>query len=161
MCIATATSEHKLRGFTLLELVMVISILGIVGAVALPRMLESSDLNERGYANELASSLRIAQRIAAVSGCEVRFTIDAQHYSAMQRSSEANCRAKIGAWSTPVRTTEGGALSGSALNGVYISPTWVIVFDESGTIVGNLPSRFSIGDLTLAIDRSGTVTVQP
>lgn len=54
----------KNRGFTMVELVMVIVIIGIMGAVAAPRFFGTSVFQSRGYADQLKATLRYAQKTA-------------------------------------------------------------------------------------------------
>jgi len=52
------------RGFTLIELVMVIVILGVLAVYAAPRMFNSGDFYARGFHDETLSILRYAQKAA-------------------------------------------------------------------------------------------------
>ena len=52
------------RGFTLMELVMVIVILGVLAVFAAPRMFNASDFNAQGFHDETLSLLRFAQKTA-------------------------------------------------------------------------------------------------
>src|SRR5674476_652767 len=52
------------RGFTLIELVMVIVILGVLAVYAAPRMFNSGDFYARGFHDETLSILRYAQKSA-------------------------------------------------------------------------------------------------
>lgn len=52
------------RGFTLIELILVIVMLGILAVYAVPRMFNSSDFNARGFSDETLAMLRYAQKTA-------------------------------------------------------------------------------------------------
>ena len=53
-------------GFTLVELVMTMVIIGIMAAVAAPRFFSVSLFQARGYADQVKATLRYAQKIATV-----------------------------------------------------------------------------------------------
>jgi MSHA pilin protein MshC len=145
-----------------MELVCVILIVAVLGASVVARLFDEQDFEQRGYADELASSLRHAQRIAVASECQVRFTINASAYSASLRSSLPNCRTNSGSWSTPLRRSDGTTLSGSPPSGIHSIPAAAtLIFEADGRLNAAAPA-FAVGPFTINIDRfSGTVTVTP
>ena len=66
-------ARHRGRecGYTIVELVLVIVIIGILSSIAGPRFFDNSAFNERAYSDESAASLRYAQKVALASGCHV------------------------------------------------------------------------------------------
>jgi MSHA pilin protein MshC len=52
------------RGFTLIELIMVVVMLGVLAVFAAPKILNSSDVNARGFHDETLALLRYAQKAA-------------------------------------------------------------------------------------------------
>jgi MSHA pilin protein MshC len=123
------------RGFTLVELVTTLVILGILTAVVAPRLFESpSSFSERGYSDEVASALRYSQRIAIASRCPVRITINAANYAAMQ---QVTCN-PAGAWTVALRRPDGRTLTGTPPPDVVLVPaTTTITFDAEGNVASD------------------------
>jgi MSHA pilin protein MshC len=154
------TPSLKMYGVTLVELVTTLLIIGILSAIAGPRFFDESDFQERAYIDELASSMRLAQRLALASNCEVRFVIDGAGYVATQ-SSFAACGALTGPWSTQVLRADGSPLSGKAPSSVSATPAATLVFTASGELMAPAPT-FIVGPFTVSVDQfSGNITVTP
>lgn len=66
-----------MRGFTMVELVIVILLLGIVSVSAMSRFASQSTFDERGYADEARGAFTHAQRMAGTGGCHLRVQTDA------------------------------------------------------------------------------------
>ena len=81
-------------GFTLVELVVVIVLLGILAAFAIPQFFRLSDYQKRAAYDEVAGALRYAQKLAVASGCEVRVRIAGNSYELQQHASDCSS----GAW---------------------------------------------------------------
>lgn len=143
-------------GFTLIELVAVLVILGIVTAVAAPRLLNNAAFTERGYADEIAASLRYARRLAIASDCDVRFTVNAGGYGAAQPSVEC---VTTGAWGVPVQSPDRRLLANTTPTGVAVGAA-VIQFRTDGNLVDPV-APFNVGAFSVAVDSAtGVVTVQ-
>ena len=52
------------RGFSLVELILVMAIAGILAAVAVPRLIGRNSFDTRGFADQLAATARFAQKLA-------------------------------------------------------------------------------------------------
>jgi MSHA pilin protein MshC len=72
-------TDKAQRGFTLVELVMTIVILGIIAAVAAPRFFDNNVFQSRGFADQVQATLRYAQKeaIAQHRNVCVTFTLPA------------------------------------------------------------------------------------
>jgi MSHA pilin protein MshC len=143
-------------GFTLIELVAVLVIIGIVAAVAAPRLLSNVAFTERGYADEIAASLRYSRRIAVASACNVRVTVNAAGYSAAQPT--VWCNAATG-WGVAVQSPDSRALANATPAGVAVGAA-VIEFQSTGALV-NPVAPLNVGAYSVTVSQAtGAVTVQ-
>jgi len=153
-----------IRGFTVIELVTCIIVLGLLAALAGPRFVDTQSVNQLGYINELAAALRYAEGVAVATGCNVQVTINAAGYSAKQRALAAgNTCAAAGAYNLQVLRADGSPLSGTPPSNANVAAGGVIVFAPSPTsVVANPPPpALAVGTHTLTVDAaSGFVTVQ-
>lgn len=138
-------------GYTLVELVLVVAILGIVAAFAAPRFFAQQPFDERGYADALAGALRATQRAAVATGCPARLEIDAAGYRARLPAAAGNgCNPSDTSWSVPVPLPDGDAVAGPAR--VPVAPATVaVVFLPSGAPQAAAPT-LAVGPWRIAID---------
>lgn len=116
------------RGFTLVELVVIIMIIGVIAVFASSRFASQDTFESRGYYDELVSATRFAQRYAVASGCTVRINIAATTYSLT--TQDATCG--IG---TPVQSPSGGNFAATAPTGVSVTAGAASYdFDASGSV---------------------------
>ncbi|MCP3673176.1 MAG: prepilin-type N-terminal cleavage/methylation domain-containing protein, partial [Gammaproteobacteria bacterium] len=76
------------HGFTLIELVLTIIILGVLSAFAAPRFFNQNAFDQRYFYDDLISAARYAQRLSTGSGCAVRLTVSGTGFSLLQ---DNNC----------------------------------------------------------------------
>lgn len=71
-----AGGSLRQRGFTLIELIMVIVLLGVLAVYAAPRIFSQGDLHARGFHDETLAYLRYAQKAAIAQRRMVCATFD-------------------------------------------------------------------------------------
>jgi MSHA pilin protein MshC len=149
-------------GFTLVELVVVMTIAGVLAATIGPKFFSQQTFSERGYADELAAALRLAQKTAVTSNCPARVTVGAGSYAAAQQAASGNaCLASDNTWTTPLLANDGTTLQGSAPSGTTASPTGVYQFDTQGRLASSPGTTITVGARSITIDAgSGFVRVQ-
>jgi MSHA pilin protein MshC len=147
-------------GFTTVELVACIVIIGIISVVVAPRLIGNDAIAGRTYSYEVAAALREAQSVAVASGCEVAMTVNASDYQAQQRSVLNNTCNPVGGWTVNVMRADGSALAGTAPNGLAPNNATRIVFGAQGQVTSAAPPPIDIDTYRLRIDPvSGLVTL--
>ena len=74
-------------GFSLIELLTVVLLLGILGIVALGRLTDQNQVAARGFFDDTVNAVRFAQKLALSSGCDVRVITTASSYQLRQSST--------------------------------------------------------------------------
>lgn len=124
----------RMAGFTLLELVVVLVLLGALAVVAVPRLAESG-FRSAAFAEQIAAAFRYAQRLAVASGCEVQVEVSAttHSYRITRRNdgSDTSCGSS-GAFTLDVASPAGGNFTATATGGVLVTQGLVLRFDAQG-----------------------------
>ena len=74
-------------GFSLVELLTVVLLLGILGIVALGRLTDQNQVAARGFFDDTVNAVRFAQKLALSTGCDVRVITTASSYQLRQSST--------------------------------------------------------------------------
>jgi MSHA pilin protein MshC len=74
-------------GFSLVELISVIVLLGVLGVVAFGRFTEQNLFVARGFFDDTVTAVRFAQKFAISSGCDVRVITTANSYQLRQSTT--------------------------------------------------------------------------
>jgi MSHA pilin protein MshC len=115
------------HGFTLVELVMVIVIMGILAALGASRLMTSKGFASRGFYDEAQAVVRYAQKTAIAWRRTITVCISATDVSAI---SNANCASPT---YVPNPVNPANPLkSSTAPTGVTLSPTGSFTFDSAG-----------------------------
>jgi MSHA pilin protein MshC len=114
------------RGFTLIELIMVIVMLGVLAVFAAPRLFNSSDFYARGFHDETLALLRYAQKTAIAQRRTVcvAFTSSSATLSIATNAATSTCDMPL---SGPSQNCTAGTPVGAkgcitARSGVLFSP---------------------------------------
>lgn len=123
----------RMNGFTMIELVMVLVLIGVLAAFAAPQFLSTGDFNARGFHDETLAYLRYAQKTAIAQRHSVCVTFSA---TSANLSTDADRNAATGTNGCEANLTgpRGDTPGSIAARGSvqYSSVPSAVVFDALG-----------------------------
>jgi prepilin-type N-terminal cleavage/methylation domain-containing protein len=150
----------RFEGYTLVELVVVITIAGILAAYIAPRFWTQQTFSDRGYVDELAAALRSTQKAAVITGCAAQLTLSTSGYVARQQAASGNvCNPNDHTWTTPLLSADGSAIQNTAPANTTASPIGDYLFDIQGRLSSSPATTVTVGTHTITIV-AGTGLVQ-
>lgn len=141
------TRKKELSGFTFIELLIVVILIGSISAIVAPRFFSDSNFRNSNSRTEFASAIRVAKSLATTTQCTLEFRLTTTGWSVWRDddcqstgSSGSGCAAPlnfISAVAAPGETTQlTGTLSSTSLDRLFFTPT------------GRLYRRTTAGDCT-------------
>jgi prepilin-type N-terminal cleavage/methylation domain-containing protein len=128
-CGRRAATAAPARGFTLAELIAVMIIIGVLAAVAMPKMGAGLSLRDEGWHDQLVGALRYAHQLATSHRRLVCATIASSTLSlSIAPTNPAT------ACTTSVPGPDGSANYASDSAGLGVSPTGTLYFQPSGRV---------------------------
>lgn len=122
------------HGFTMIELIMVIVIMGVLAVFAAPRMLSTGDFYARGFHDETLGLLRYAQKTAIAQRRTVCVVLTTSIASPPNAGAKLNLASVAGSalCDTPLPGPTGGAAVITARSGVDFSASTSFNFNGLG-----------------------------
>ena len=141
-------AAYRAFGFTMVELITIILILGVISVTAIPRFFERSTFDSRGFYDQVISTLRYAQKAAIAKHRFVCVNIAANNVALRYGADSACAVAGIsGTLNIPPGTPSINAPNGVTVTAINFS------FDSLGRPNPNTKK-------SIAVSGSGTITVE-
>ena len=120
----------KAGGFTLIELIMVIVLLGVLSVFVAPKLFNSDDFNARGFHDQTLAFLRYAQKTAIAQRHPVcvGFSLNSL---ALTMDADGNTATGSNGCETSLTAPSGGTLAARGA-GQYAATPSAIVFNAAG-----------------------------
>jgi MSHA pilin protein MshC len=130
----------RAKGFTLIELVMVMVMLGVLAVFAAPRMFNRNDFEARGFHDQTLGVLRFAQKTAIAQRRAVCVVFTANSVTLTIANAEA-----IAACANPLNGPTGLATLTAPTNVTYTAAPVAFRFDGLGQPLPPLPPLLPLG----------------
>lgn len=140
-------------GFTLIELIMTLVVVGIISTTALPKLFDVKVYQQRTFYDDTLNALRYAQKLAIGSACNVQFSITGNQFSLMLPNNRNNCTSTNSASFTRsiVRPGSGEASYTGSLAGITLSDM-TLYFVAKGNASSNATINIGSGQITVVQD---------
>ena len=141
--------QKRARGFTLIELISVLVVLGALATFISPRFFQQTAFDTLAFQQELTTAIRYAHKLSIASGCEVQVSLTANTYTLFYpNNADANpatCDSPTAFGSNLImHPSQSGGYTGTAPSGVTMVNFGNFFFSTLGS-----PSN------------SGTITINP
>lgn len=121
------------QGFTLVELITIMAIVGILAVAAIPRFVDSNAFQARGAADQVRAALRYGQKIAIAQHGNVSVTVSS--------AADTNCSAQLA----------GNNINCLISNGVSVTPV-TVTFNSLGQPVPNVAVTVVVGTVSITVE---------
>jgi MSHA pilin protein MshC len=148
------------NGFTLIESIMTVVILGLISAVALPKFFEISVYQQRVFFDDTLAAIRYAQKLAVATGCNVQVFIASNTFvlkrpGALDRSQCSSTTAADFTRNVANPGSGEGQYSGSQ-SGITLTPA-TFYFNALGSASSGLDIVVGPGKTMTVIQETGFV----
>lgn len=154
----------KSAGFTLVELVVTLVIIGALAAVSAPLFFSAQDFQQSGFRNEAVAVIRYAQKAAVGSGCGVQVAIAANTISLTTAAGVGTCFSGPFNQAVSDPSNPGVAFSRFAPNGVTIAITagpspflFCPLGDTSSS--GSCSGNYTRADVTVSVTGPSNISI--
>lgn len=127
--------NRRFTGFSIIELVVVVLLLGILSVFAMGRLFDQNQFAARGFFDDTVNAVRFAQKLAVSTGCDVRVTLSATGFILNQRATSCTAGAFTRAVAHPANRSN--TFQNTEIAGLTV-PSTTITFDAKGLVASDV-----------------------
>lgn len=144
---------NKAWGFTLIEMITTLVLVGILAVTALPRFFDFSIYRERGLFDDTLNALRYGQKLAVATGCNVLFVSSGNRFQIRRPGNRTGCASTNSTDFTLAAARPGNSTTNyqGGETGVAISDA-TVYFDAKGAASNNLTVKVGNRNITVVRD---------
>jgi MSHA pilin protein MshC len=141
------------RGFTLVELVTIMILIGILAVVALPRFDFALEFRDTAFRDRVAASLRYAQKSAVAKRRMVCATV-----AANSLTLTVDAAFGAGTCANPMAGPDGANPAATATGAGFVAVVGPLYFQPSGVVTSNAAGT-TLANFTLTVSGQTPITV--
>ena len=146
----TCSHHTGAKGFTVIELVMTIVILGVISATALPKFFNYQVYQQQVYFDDTINAIRYAQKLAVVTACNVQVQLSASQFTLSRPANISLCTSTTSSdYSLAVSRPGTGESSYQGTLPAALATPIIFYFVSKGTASANL--TITIGSRTIIV----------
>lgn len=153
----------KYHGFTLIEVVIVITIVGILAKVASSLFFSIATYNKQFYQDEIKNTMRYARKLAIASGRYIYVSVTSSSITLQFMTPGGSC----GVGTTfsnimdPISNTSGYTRTAPGTTTLTYSSDFPIYFNNMGQALGANNCAISSGVVTIGVTGLSAMTLYP
>lgn len=87
------SAYHDDLGFTIVELILALVIIGVMSVIAGSKFFSATDYNRRVYYDEILNSIRYARKLAVATNSHIQVNLTSSSLTLLTRTEGASCAA--------------------------------------------------------------------
>ncbi len=149
-------------GFTLVEIIIVIVLLGILAAAVLPKAFSTSTYTTRLYFDSVLNSVEYARKLAVGTGQHIQVALSTSTLTLSRRTEGSNCTTGTVLSAVVDPSTNATTFVKTAPSGITLSPAITFYFDGLGKaylVSGTATTCAALGTQVITVQGNFSATV--